>query len=385
MHKHFSYFIFSTFFIYSLLFSGCGTNIADKNTTKQATNTRNVVRAIADATDWTWFVGTDAEHSASHLTIDIYFSKSIPSNVKNFQYFLDTDNNSQTGFSYGESYWEISGADYMIENDDLYKSNSKSNWSWSYVGTFSTYTKRSENGTSHIHLSTQNSKILNIIKSATINITIEPFDKNWDSTYSTISTQSVNLEAGAGDAETIYDDAEGGISPNWVTVKGATQAKQATPGYKNQSNAHIHLYHKWYQDAQEKWHNDVEYHLPIHDKQHKVLSVDIVGTGDEIEHYNLGAIVTTSKGKRTLLWDSFYTHENLSAKRTVYDNGNIFMVFPSPIELVRGFEYSDTYLNENFSVDLEDALQSFEPNNKILSVDTFIATGGNLDNIKLKN
>ena len=168
-----------------------------------------------------------------------------------------------------------------------------------------------------------------------------------------------------------------------MTIKGAEIAERKKPGYNNESQAFVRLPNHWTQDENVQWHNSAEYHLALNDTQHTVLSVDLVGDGTPIEHYVLGAKVTTSNGERYLLWDSFYNHENLPASRRVYDNGAIYMVFPSPVEMVRGYDFSDPFLSENFTVDLEAALKQFEPQNKILSVDTFIATGGQLDNIKL--
>ena len=61
------------------------------------------------------------------------------------------------------------------------------------------------------------------------------------------------------------------------------------------------------------------------------------------------------------------------------------MAFPSPIELVRGFGYEERTVWAHFSVDLVSYLHRFEPNNVILSVEGFIATGGDLDNIRLSS
>ncbi len=58
----------------------------------------------------------------------------------NFQLFLDTDNDSATGYQFGGDTWNEGGADYMVENDHLNKATANSSsWSWKYdIGTIST-------------------------------------------------------------------------------------------------------------------------------------------------------------------------------------------------------------------------------------------------------
>jgi hypothetical protein len=96
-------------------------------------------------------------------------------------------------------------------------------------------------------------------------------------------------------------------------------------------------------------------------------------------HYKVGVYVQTIKGRRALLWDSFFNHGNVEA----FSDGR-WLSFPSPVEHVRGYEVGlsiDTW--SHFRVDVEKALQQLEPDNEIVTIDTFFATGGFLDNIKL--
>jgi surface protein len=52
---------------------------------------------------------------------------------ENTQIFLDTDNDSATGFLFGGEIWNQGGADYMIENTHLDKAKVNSSaWSWDY-------------------------------------------------------------------------------------------------------------------------------------------------------------------------------------------------------------------------------------------------------------
>ena len=178
------------------LFVGCGNETLTQpiDNVKSPQNTTKQIRALAeDEQDWTWFVGTDGTRAKDALTFDVYFMKNIPQEVQHFQYFLDVDNNGDTGFSYGRDSWRISGADYLIEDGELYKSTSKTEWSWTHVDTFETYEKSEQEGIAHIQIATHKEAIISLFSSDTVNITIEPFDQDWSSTYSTISTDHVKF------------------------------------------------------------------------------------------------------------------------------------------------------------------------------------------------
>ena len=186
-------------------FHGCGESV--EALSKQPTDTTKLVRDISDnEKDWTWFVGTEASFKKvsgkDTLTIVSSFYEGVPQEVEHFQFFIDSDNNATTGFSFGEDSWRISGADFLVEDGDLYKSDSESVWSWSYVGAFSSYEKSPlKEGIVQITYASSDSAITDMIhkeKMPThLNITIEPFDKEWGSTYSTISTDHVKLEIDA--------------------------------------------------------------------------------------------------------------------------------------------------------------------------------------------
>ena len=175
--------------------------------------------------------------------------------------------------------------------------------------------------------------------------------------------------------ETVYEDAENGFSDGWSTVIGNTPVKTES----HQGHNYIRLQEHWHKNDDGTWTNPAEYHLQMHNRTQKVLSIDVGGSGYNIPHYVMGASVTTRDGVRKLLWSSYYLHDNIPAT-----NRNGFMVFPSPVEQVRGWFDIPVDKWENFSVNLEESLQLFEPNNTIVSVDYLISTGGVLDNIKLK-
>jgi len=174
---------------------------------------------------------------------------------------------------------------------------------------------------------------------------------------------------------TVYEDAENGLA-DWVKISGPS-----TPTVTS-GNGHtaVRIQPHWVRLNDGRWTNDVSFLLWMNNNNQKVLSVDIGGDGRPMPHYQIGVRVTTTNGARRLLWSSFYTHEHIPATK----RGSI-MTFPSPVEQVRGFLGISANTWENFTVNVEDALHHFEPNNTILSVDYFYTTGGVLDNIMLKS
>ena len=188
---------------------------------------------------------------------------------------------------------------------------------------------------------------------------------------------NVDTDLDTTQADHILEDAEEGISPNWHTIKGDKYPSQRSAN--NGSNYCVHLPVTWYKEG-DYWHNPYEYHLDIDHATEEILELDVGGTGEEIPHYVIGVEIQTSYGTRTILWNSWYNHENLQAR---YNRENATMVFPSPVELVRGFGYEDVGVWSHFRGDIVSSLHHFEPDNRFLYVNAFVATGGDLDNIGL--
>ena len=187
---------------------------------------------------------------------------------------------------------------------------------------------------------------------------------------------------------TIYEDANNGISSKWKTVSGIFQPKAINGAVKLTTN--------WETNT----HNSSEYQLPMNNDKQTILEVDIGGVGavgghiggihayapaGYMAHYGMGVIVETTNGIRGMTWDSFLNHEDVDAYINDYGDGNVELIYPSPIEQVRGFGYTDINLWEHFRVDLNAYLQQLEPGNKIIKVKTFYSGGGYLDNIKLSS
>jgi len=199
-----------------------------------------------------------------------------------------------------------------------------------------------------------------------------------------ISTIFLGCDSGTEQHSTLYEDAENTLSSDWHTVSGNAYPYRISA--YNGSDSCVNLPVTWYKDSHGDWKNPHEYYLTLnnHNSEH-ILELDVGGTGMVIPHYLLGVTLDTKYGKRTLAWDSFYNHSNITPSYTEHTNNSVTMVFPSPVELVRGFDYEKPTTWLHFKVDIEEYLHQFEPDNVILSIERFIATGGNLDNIKLSS
>lgn len=165
---------------------------------------------------------------------------------------------------------------------------------------------------------------------------------------------------------TIYENANGSISEDWIHVSGPYP-----PVYYN---GVVRLRAKWIN----KQTNTSEYTLPFDtpNTTQKVLELDVGGVGRRTPHFNVGVIVQTTNGQRRMLWDSFLNHYNVSANK----QGNV-LSYPTYVELQRYTSKS----RKHFRVNVDKYLKILEPNNKVLSITAFFATGGDLDNIKLSS
>jgi hypothetical protein len=165
---------------------------------------------------------------------------------------------------------------------------------------------------------------------------------------------------------TVYEDANGTISPNWIHISGPYP-----PVYYN---GVVRLRAKWGAGVI----NSSEYTLPFNpiNTTQKVLELDVGGVGRWTPHFNIGVIVQTSNGTRRMLWDSYLNHYNVSANK----QGEV-LSFPTYVEL----QQNNHLMRTHFRVNVDKYLKILEPNNKVISISAFFATGGDLDNIKLSS
>ena len=165
---------------------------------------------------------------------------------------------------------------------------------------------------------------------------------------------------------TMYEDANGSISDDWIHVSGPYP-----PEYYSGA---VRLRAKWINNHT----NTSEYTLPfdVPNTTKKVLELDVGGVGRWTPHFNVGVLVETTNGTRRMLWDSYLNHYNVSANK----QGDV-LSFPTYVELQRNTANS----RKHFRVNVDKYLKILEPNNKVISITAFFATGGDLDNIKLSS
>lgn len=217
----------------------------------------------------------------------------------------------------------------------------------------------------------------------------------FNSSTNEVAEVSISVE----DAEvilppTIYEDAENGISNQWRTITGSYRAKRVTKGFH--SKGALKLTTEWISNTE----NRAFYSLPLNNANQKILEMDIGGVGRSggkpggrhnapagyMPHFSIGVTVVTEQGDRTMTWDSFFNHENVDPFREDYGGGSIELLYPSPVEHVRGYSYErDINKWEHFRVDLDEYLHMLEPDNKILFVEDLVMGGGFIDNIQLSS
>ncbi len=188
---------------------------------------------------------------------------------------------------------------------------------------------------------------------------------------------------------TIFEDAENSISNKWIKVLGNYEPRHATPGFN--STGTLVLIPQWVNNNTE---NASEFHMPMDYSIQKILEMDMGGLPNYkvptvskigyMPHYSVGVYVKTQKGNRVMMWDSWFNHINASAHIADYGNGNIWLNYPSPVEHVRGW-YKPIEYWAHFRVDVEAELKKLEPDNKLIHIEKFYATGGFLDNLKLSS
>jgi len=177
----------------TLLLSGCGGG-ADNSITKQPHDTSKLGRTVSLEKDWTWDVSFSTHVAALNDTTDetfveAHFWEGLPDNIKNFQIFLDMDNDTSTGYS-GPDGWEIHGADYLIENGEVYRSLSTTEWKWASRGKFErllSYNRGGFGKYEFLRLSKPTPTLSRIFTSNNFKVMIEVYDKNWEGDCNTIT------------------------------------------------------------------------------------------------------------------------------------------------------------------------------------------------------
>ena len=249
--------------------------------------------------------------------------------------------------------------------------------------TSSSYDCKSTNGGT-----TSDSCSINVLEDIEVYIGVSGFRAT---TYNLMVTAQIELIPANPEIPTVLEDAEGGtLNPNWVTARGNQPGYIfPTPNIAGAPSGTGVMVHR----ADGNGNSAYRYELPVNNTSQKILSMDMGGLPNHlfsgwgqsykgyIPHSGVGVVVETKLGERIMTWDSWYTHKGYSPRK--HDNGhNVFLNYPSPVEMVRGW-YAPITLWTHFEVNLETELQRLEPNNRIYRIVQFFTTGGYLDNITL--
>lgn len=163
---------------------------------------------------------------------------------------------------------------------------------------------------------------------------------------------------------TVYEPATEALSANWVHISGPT-APYLQRGMVN-------LTSNWINHTT----NTSEYRLVFDEpnRTQKVLELDAGGLRYQL-HFYIGVILETAHGPRKMVWDPFFTHENVVAFKN-----DQYLSYPLYIDIQK-----ESLTRQHVRVDIEKYLRVLEPNNKVVSISAFIASGGDLDEIKLSS
>jgi len=182
----------------ALLYGGCGsTGLKQKEpgTVKQPHDTRALGRAVSLEKDWSWDVEVRRDKSkGGAYNLSYIFWAGLPKEVAHFQFFIDTDNNPKTGFT-GKNGWEITGADYLVEDEDLYKyvESVDKGWHWEHYGSFIDFDiKEDDQKVVRVKLSGPDFQLEYAgTKTPTM---MEVYDQNWNGDYPTVLDLTLNTQ-----------------------------------------------------------------------------------------------------------------------------------------------------------------------------------------------
>jgi hypothetical protein len=163
---------------------------------------------------------------------------------------------------------------------------------------------------------------------------------------------------------TLYESATEVLSPNWVHISG--------PMGPYLHRGMVNLTSNWVNDTT----NTSEYKLVFDEPNNtqKILELDAGGIRYQL-HFYIGVILETLHGPRKMAWDPFFTHGNVKPFKK-----DQYLYYPLYVDI-----QLESERRQHVRVDIEKYLRLLEPNNKVLSISAFIASGGDLDEIKLSS
>lgn len=173
----------------------------------------------------------------------------------------------------------------------------------------------------------------------------------------------------------IYMTAEEGIEPAWVHYSGKYEIRHITPGAKGSKGA-VRLRAYW-----ENGSNPSGYYYPLTPvlPKGKVLEIDM--RARFAPHFNFGVVIETKNGTRRVIWDSYFNHrEGRNNPIEPFHSSNGYVLNnPAPIDYHFGVESTKDWIH--FKINVEKVLRYLEPDNELINIRLFTATGGEYDNI----
>ena len=188
------------------LFNGCGTTDTAASATDNTATPKphKVTRKYTgmekplNYEDFAAHIQMHAKIAQNSLDIEIDTKENVITyDMAHMQVYIDIDDNPITGLRMGEGIYSINGAEYMIEDNHLFKSLSSNTWEWEYVADV---TNRDEGLLSP--QPTQYRKFISIdftlfdvskLKNM-ISISIEPIDENWEDTNNYVPTRRLAVK-----------------------------------------------------------------------------------------------------------------------------------------------------------------------------------------------
>jgi hypothetical protein len=176
----------------------------------------------------------------------------------------------------------------------------------------------------------------------------------------------------------IYEDGEDGSVARW-SMQGGSTVVIKNDGFHSAKSVYMRAYWKKVNGV---WVNTAHYqltdinHANWNNTTQKILEFEHKTTGSPC--FIFGVYVNTLLGERVMNWSMWYERQGMDPTKIVYEDGYTEIVYPYS----DGMRYERNWTTHRFDLDLE--LKKVEPNNRILSVNSFYTTGGkNYDNIRL--
>jgi hypothetical protein len=169
----------------TVLLTGCGAG-GENNGLSSKQPHKKINRTFED---WTWNVDAEVHINGNGFNLTTFYFDNIPDNIKHYQIFIDSIPNK--GYN-GEDGWEVYGADYLVEDNIVYKSLSDTQWKWEQKGEINLIDNKKSGNEREISI--LDSKLLeSYVKSDKVNIYIEAYDGNWTGGYCTIPLPNITV------------------------------------------------------------------------------------------------------------------------------------------------------------------------------------------------